>query len=531
MGNDAPKPTRQLGREPSPPDASQQEPAQRGKLAGYTVGNYHLQALLGVGGMAEVYRAQDLGLSRTVAVKILFGQLAADPGYVARFRAEARRVATLKHPHIVQVFAYGEEAINGQKLLYLVMPLLQESLRHVLLREGRLPSDRATQLALQIAQALGAAHATGLVHRDVKPENILLDEERQALLGDFGIARELGGTSRRNATLAGTGLPVGTPEYMAPEQLRGGNVDQRADLYSLGAVLYELLTAVTPFTGETPYDVASRVLTATLVPPSVQVLSIPPALERVVLTAMAREPAERYATASTMEQALREALAAPSAEVRLQGAIQSISEQPTESMLVATTERARRVSKPRRSGAPDWGKASSGPTHRARVLFALACVIALVAAGAGALLVTVQPWAPSTVFSSPSATRPTLGVAEIDTTPTHTTPTTGGQLTATPAPARSPTAAASPTPESTSPAGGILNLEGTILSVNSGAGTFSYRLSSGASITVVTNTQTQFTGSTHKFSGLRPGWTATITGHYQANGTFLATQVVSHRQG
>ena len=224
MGNDAPRPTRQLGREPSPPDASQQEPAQRGKLAGYTVGNYHLQALLGVGGMAEVYRAQDLGLSRTVAVKILFGQLAADPGYVARFRAEARRVATLKHPHIVQVFAYGEEAINGQRLLYLVMPLLQESLRHVLLREGRLPSDRATQLALQIAQALGAAHATGLVHRDVKPENILLDEERQALLGDFGIARELGGTSRRNATLAGTGLPVGTPEYMAPEQLRGGNV-------------------------------------------------------------------------------------------------------------------------------------------------------------------------------------------------------------------------------------------------------------------------------------------------------------------
>ncbi len=515
MGNDAPRPTRQLGREPSPPAARQQEPAPRGGLAGHTVGTYHLQALLGLGGMAEVYRAQDTGLSREVAVKVLFGQLAADPGYVARFRDEARRVAALKHPHIVPVFAYGEDAINGQRLLYLVMPLLQESLRHVLAREGRLPSDRATPLALQIAQALGAAHATGLVHRDVKPENILLDAEGQALLGDFGIARELGRASRHRATLAATGLPVGTPEYMAPEQLRGGDVDQRADLYALGAVLYELLTGVTPFTGETPYDVASKVLTATLVPPSVQLLSIPPALERVVLTALAREPADRYDTAGAMEQALREALAAPSAGVRLQGSVQSISAHSTESTLVAMTGLTRRVSEPQQGGAPRWGKASTGPYRRARVLLALALVTALVAASAGAVLIILQPWSPSAALSVTSGARSTFSTTE----------------TSTPTQVRSPTPTSSPVPKSTPRPGSTLNLEGTILSVNAGASAFSYRLSSGATITVVTNAQTRYTGSAHKFSGLRTGWMATVTGHYQADGSFLATQVVSHRHG
>src|SRR5262249_2238265 len=160
------------------------------------------------GGMAEVYRADDLKKSREVAVKVLFGPLAADPGYVARFRGEARRASALHHTHLVPVYTYGEETMDGMRLLYLVIPLLLASLRDLLTREGPLQADAAVRMALQLVQGLGAAHAMGLVHRDVKPENVLLDSEGRVLLGDFGIARELGDTPRRIATLAGNGLPV-----------------------------------------------------------------------------------------------------------------------------------------------------------------------------------------------------------------------------------------------------------------------------------------------------------------------------------
>jgi len=524
MGNGAPK---QVGRtreddqgaskgQPEAESGSVPEMMQRGGLVGRRLGNYQLRKLLGAGGMADVYRADDLTLTREVAVKVLFGPLAADPGYVARFRDEARRVAALLHPHLVPVYTYGEEAIDGQRLLYLVMPLLHESLRDRLEREGRLPYIAAVQLALQVAQGLGAAHAMGLVHRDVKPENVLLDAEGHALLGDFGIARALGATPRRIATLAGTGLPVGTPEYMAPEQLRGGDVDQRADLYALGAVLYELLTGVTPFTGETPYDVAAKVLSAPLVPPSVQILGIPAALERVVLTAMAREPADRYTTAADMEQALRQALAEPSSEA----SAVPIAEQPTEIMAAAAGRSIRGSSPFVRFGRA--GRASMlrghgrAPNRRARVLLALALASVLVAASAGAILVALQPWssAGTSHVSSPLGTAGTIG-------------TTIGQPTATPTQDNSLTPSSSPTAQATQPPGSTLDLHGTVLSVNTNAGTFSYRLSNGATNTVVTNAKTRFTGAAHRLSHLQPGWSVEVTGRYQADGTFLATQVNS----
>jgi serine/threonine protein kinase len=282
-----------------------------GELLGQRLGGYQLESLLGSGGMAEVYRALDPHLNRLVAVKVLPRSLAADPNYVARFRDEARRVAALTHPHIVPVYHYGEE----RGLLYLVMPILRESLRDRLGREegGRLPPAEAGRLAVEIASALEAAHERGLVHRDVKPENILLDGKGRALLTDFGIAREMAFLRRPGAaqTLASTGLPVGTPEYMAPEQLRGGAVDQRADIYGLGAVLYEMLTGVVPHEAETPYEVASLVLTAPLARPSVRNPGIRPALEAVVVRARAKRPWDRHADARGFAEALAEAIDEP----------------------------------------------------------------------------------------------------------------------------------------------------------------------------------------------------------------------------
>jgi protein kinase-like protein len=263
-------------------------------------------------------------------VKILPPALASDPGYVRRFRQEARRVAALRHPHIVPVYHYGED----EALLYLVMPILPESLRDRLDHEERLAPEEAIRLVCEVASALEAAHAQELVHRDVKPENILLDENGHALLTDFGIARRLTRTRHGGAqTLSATGLPVGTPEYMAPEQLRGDTVDQRADIYGLGAVLYELLTGQAPHEGETPYEVATLVLTTPVTPPAVRNPRIWPALEQVVLRALAQRPEDRYQHAASLAAALSEALLtrdqATMAPMAAGSATQRLSHSPT----------------------------------------------------------------------------------------------------------------------------------------------------------------------------------------------------------
>lgn len=281
-------------------------PGNSGTMIGQLLGGYQLLSLLGAGGMAEVYLAKDPKLDREVAVKVLPASLALDAGYVERFRDEARRVAALNHPNIVPVYHYGEE----RGLLFLVMPVLRESLRDRMEREGILPVAEATRYVVQVAAALDAAHAQGLVHRDVKPENILINTDGRALLTDFGIAREASFLRKTgsNRTLAATGLPVGTPEYMAPEQLRAGVVDQRADIYALGSVLYELLTGTVPHEAPTPYEVAALVLTAPLTPPSRRKPTIWPELERVVMKALEADPDARYPNTRAFAVAVRDAV-------------------------------------------------------------------------------------------------------------------------------------------------------------------------------------------------------------------------------
>ena len=293
----------------SRPDTLNERVSRRrtGLLSGERVGDYQLGELLGVGGMAEVYQAEDLVLQRRVAVKVLAAHLADDPEYADRFRAEARRVGALSHPHLVPVYQAGEAEVRGKRLLYLVMPLLQESLRDLRRREGKLSASEAAWLVLQVADGLEVAHQRGIVHRDVKPGNVLLDMEGHTLLADFGIAHELYDTSPGVAPTQ-SGLILGTPEYMAPEQLCGEPLDQRADVYSLGAVFYELLTGQLPFIGATPYDLAAHALHAPLIPPSILEPGIAPALERVALTALARDRAERYSSAGAFALALQDAI-------------------------------------------------------------------------------------------------------------------------------------------------------------------------------------------------------------------------------
>jgi serine/threonine protein kinase len=267
-------------------------------LDGQQLGAYALQRVLGQGGMSRVYLAHDIRLHRDVAVKVLEAHLASHPGFRERFVREARVAAALDHPHIVPIFDVGE-----QPFLYLVMPFLSGGSVQQLLPRAPLPPSEAVSYCSQVADALGFAHRSGVIHRDVKPANMLIHADGRVLLSDFGLAKILA-----NAPTAPRHHPdAGTPEYMAPEQVRGHSTT-RSDLYALGIVLYLLLTGSLPFTGPTEDSVMAAQLSAAPVPPSIINPQIPPALEAVILRALAKHPDERYQTAEEMSEALLAAL-------------------------------------------------------------------------------------------------------------------------------------------------------------------------------------------------------------------------------
>jgi eukaryotic-like serine/threonine-protein kinase len=294
-------------------------------------GRYELEELVGTGGMSSVYRAHDRLLERDVALKVLHEQFTADDDYVERFRREARSVAQLSHPNIVTVIDRGEQ--DGRQ--FIVFEYVDgENLKTLVEREGPLPEREAVGLTLQVARALGFAHENGLIHRDVKPQNVLLNGDGQAKVTDFGIARSL----EVHGGLTQTGTVLGTSDYIAPEQARGARVDAQSDVYSLGAVLYELLTGEVPFPGDNFVAVAMRHINEPA--PSVRERrpDVSPRLDAAIRRAMAKDPRDRF---GSMDELCRELEACLPDESGISGAQTMVVAPPRE-----PTRRERRAARP-----------------------------------------------------------------------------------------------------------------------------------------------------------------------------------------
>ncbi|MFZ5816732.1 MAG: Stk1 family PASTA domain-containing Ser/Thr kinase [Bacillota bacterium] len=266
-------------------------------MIGKILGNrYRMEERIGGGGMALVYRAYDLQLNREVAVKVLRGQFGSDEEFVRRFRREAQNAASLSHPNIVQIYDVGEE----NDTYYIVMELVTgKTLKAVIQEQGPLPVTEAARIAIEIADALAHAHAQRIVHRDIKPHNILIARDGRVKVTDFGIAR-----ATTTDTVTHTGSIMGSAHYFSPEQANGQPTGEKSDLYSLGVVLYEMVTGTVPFQGDSPITVALKHLREHVVPPSELNPEVPVELDEIILQAMEKEPDDRYESAIKMRQAL-----------------------------------------------------------------------------------------------------------------------------------------------------------------------------------------------------------------------------------
>jgi serine/threonine protein kinase len=296
-------------------------------------GRYELDSKLGSGGMSTVYLARDATLERWVAVKILHREISDQPDQIERFRREARTVAQLSHPNVVAVIDAGEDGGHP----YIVFEYVEgETLKQRIERVGRLPLDEAAAYAIEIGRGLASAHARRMVHRDVKPQNVLIDAEGRAKVTDFGIAREL-----ESDGLTATGRVLGTTDYVSPEQAMGHTVDARSDIYSLGVVLYEMLTGRPPFSAETLVGVAMKHVNEQM--PDIQVRrpEVSSALAAVVDRATVKDPSGRYPEMATMLDDLESAL-----EVEIARAGSSTGE--ATNVLRSVPLRRRRIFTPRR---------------------------------------------------------------------------------------------------------------------------------------------------------------------------------------
>src|ERR687887_1149617 len=272
-----------------------------GTMPQVLLGRYEVGGLLGAGGRAEVYEGHDRLLARRVAIKVLLAQYAHDPAFLARFRREAQAAASLSHPNIVATLDTGSQ---GDTWFIVMEYVAGRTLKDVIRTEGALDWAWAAEIAADVAGALSAVHARGVVHRNVKPGNVMLTTDGKVKVTGFGIAR-----ASAVPSITQTAAVVGTAQYIAPEQAQGLKADARSDLYALGCCLYEMLTGQVPFTGPTPVAIAYRHVQEDPAPPRALKHDVPVSLERVCLKAMAKRPEDRYQTALEMRQDLERARA------------------------------------------------------------------------------------------------------------------------------------------------------------------------------------------------------------------------------
>jgi serine/threonine-protein kinase len=265
------------------------------QLVGHEVGGYTLERLLGQGGFSWVFGARSAG--GPAAVKVLKPRYAADPQFAARFRNEAKVASGLTHPHVIRIHAVGAEG----DLSYFAMDLYPESLGSVLQRDGPLPEGRLIAIAADIADALSYAHGAGVIHRDIKVDNILLGDDGAAVLTDFGIARAAG-----QATSTGVNMTIGTPHYVSPEQAQGRPLDGRSDLYALGVTLYKAATGELPFRSTDWFELARMHVEDAPTPPTSRRPDLSHRLERVILRCLAKHPDDRYPSAGQLAADLRQ---------------------------------------------------------------------------------------------------------------------------------------------------------------------------------------------------------------------------------
>lgn len=409
-------------------------------------GRYEIVRRIGAGGSARVYLARDLILKRDVAVKVLHEEEAQDPSFVKRFQREAQSVARLNHPNIVSVYDWG--SVDGT--YYMVMEAVNgRNLKEEIARRGALPETEALTIAGQIASALEVAHAHGVIHRDIKPHNILLDEASRVKVADFGIARATGMTQ-----LTATNMVAGTANYISPEQARGQPVDERSDIYSLGVLLWELLAGHELFNGGSMVEIALRHIND--VPPPLRQVrpDISPLTEVVVAKALAKDPARRFQSAAAMREALsgaREALrepvtasTPPMSGAETTRAISGNRTRPPATSLNPAPIRAR-------------ARANHGGTSRGW-LAALLALALLIVGGGGILVAEHGPFASAIQKNATATPRSRVTVARSGAhhavgSGAHRAPTSAPAATAPPTPVPTKRAAAvKPAPPTSRPA-------------------------------------------------------------------------------
>jgi serine/threonine protein kinase len=404
--------------------------------SGETFGSYRIIEPLGRGGMASVYKAYEAALDRYVALKVLPGEFLHDETFAERFRREAKVVARLEHPNIIPIHAFGIEG----GIPWMAMRLISGGALSSLLRGHRLAHDRITTILRGVADALDYAHGKGVVHRDVKPQNILLDEAERVYLADFGIAKMVEGSG----ALTQTGMITGTPQYMAPEQATGQPVDQRVDIYALGVVGYEMLTGRVPFAADTPVAVLMKHVTEPMPipPPS----AVPEPLVRALLRCMAKKPDDRWPTAGAFVRALQQGLA----------------EVPTASLPVAATTTvgtpAVRPPMPRTMPPPPpTARQPAAPSRSAPGLILGALAVLLVLGAIGFVAIGRSRSAPKTTTASLSSGGAELSAsvapAPAAITPPETQPAAVASVTllAAPTPVATPRRRQTPMPAASPP--------------------------------------------------------------------------------